>query len=50
MRAAATGSTEPERLWQLPSVAHHYEDITEMVANLAFNGESSGLIRKNGLF
>ena len=31
MRAAATGSTEPERLRQLSGVAHHYGDVTEMV-------------------
>ena len=31
MRAAATGSTEPERLRQLSGVAHHYRDVTEMV-------------------
>ena len=30
-RAAATGSTEPERLRQLSGVAHHYGDVTEMV-------------------
>lgn len=29
-RAAATGSTEPERLRQLSSVAHHYGGVTEM--------------------
>lgn len=50
MRAAATGSTEPERLRQLSGVAHHYEDVTEMVANLAFNSENAGPVRKNGLF
>ena len=26
MRAAATGSTEPERLWQLSGVAHHIDN------------------------
>ena len=31
MRAAATGSTEPEGLRQLSGVAHHYGDVTEMV-------------------
>lgn len=31
MRAAATGSAEPERLRQLSSVAHHYGDVAEMV-------------------
>ena len=30
MRAAATGSTEPERLRQLSSVAHHYGNVAEM--------------------
>lgn len=30
-RAAATGSTEPERLRQLSGVTHHYGDVTEMV-------------------
>lgn len=29
MRAADTGSTEPERLRQLSRVAHHYGDVTE---------------------
>jgi hypothetical protein len=50
MRAAATSSTEPKRLRQLSGVTHHYGDVTEMVTNLAFNGKSAGLIRKNGLF
>jgi hypothetical protein len=31
MRAAATGSTEPEGLRELSGVAHHYGDGTEMV-------------------
>ena len=31
MRAAATGSTEPEGLRKLSGVAHHYRDVTEMV-------------------
>jgi hypothetical protein len=31
MRAAATGSTEPERLRQLSGVAHHYWDVAEKV-------------------
>ena len=30
-RAAATGSTEPERLRQLSGVAHHYGDVAETV-------------------
>jgi hypothetical protein len=49
-RAAATDNTEPEGLRQLSGVTHHCGDVTEMVANLAFNGKSAGLIRKNGLF
>nr|DAV99354.1 MAG TPA: hypothetical protein [Caudoviricetes sp.] len=49
-RAAATGSTEPERLRQLSGVTHHCGDVTEMVANMAFNSENAGLIRKNSLF
>lgn len=31
MRAAATGSTEPEGLRQLSGVAYHHGDVTEMV-------------------
>ena len=31
MRAAATGSTEPEGLRELSGVAHHHGDVTEMV-------------------
>lgn len=31
MRAAATGSTEPEGLRELSGVAHHYGDVTDMV-------------------
>jgi hypothetical protein len=50
MRAAATGSTEPERLRQLSSVAHHIANAGKMVTFCHRFAVKADFIRKNGLF
>jgi hypothetical protein len=49
-RAAATGSTEPKRLRQLSSVAHHIANAGETVTFCHRFAVKADFIRKNGLF